>query len=509
MTIRLAVVSTARNTDRIVEEIRRSAGERVEVALHIGDVTSDLKASSVTRLNTRKGGQGHLFANQRWTGAGQVLRESPEFVDKMEEFIDHLHRRSDINSHKSHPLRTMQDYADYYHILADVIAEALIARNITHCLFFNVPHLTYDTIVYQIARAMGLPTMIVTQSLFPGCYFSMAAVNDFGAFAPQPSAAPYPIEKGSMPDLFYMSGIKQEREEGGRLNAKAVAQLIAFLALKRPLKALNPFYVRRLLSDMRRVYGALPKWRDPFARFFHEDQLAYYDHLATFEDQQLDLSGDFVYFPLQLQPEMTTAALGGRFHDQAYAIEELASILPEGVRILVKENPKQGAYMRGPMFFHRLRRIPSVTFLPSWANTHELTARARFVATITGTVGWEAIRAGKPALVFGKAWYRKLPGVFEWDAKPAYEAIASAEIDHPALESAVGALLAGAHHGVVDRHYTKLVPELDEPANARATAKEIVDLIEGRRAPTFPPREGGGSATPTGPFAPAAADADA
>ena len=108
--------------------------------------------------------------------------------------------------------------------------------------------------------------------------------------------------------------------------------------------------------------------------------------------------------------------------------------------------------MRGPLFFHRLKRIPNVTFLPSSANTYELTRRARFVATITGTVGWEAIRQGKPALVFGKAWYRKLEGVHEWHDELQYEDILNSRIDHDKLEKNAGSLLAQAHSGVIDRH---------------------------------------------------------
>ena len=482
MTIRLCVVSTAKNTNRILEDMKRQAAGDLDVVLHMGHVTDDIKASAITRMNTRKGGEGHLFAKQRWTGAGQVLFEAPDFVERMEEFIDHLHRRSDINAHKSHPLRTMQDYADYYHILADVIAQELIDRGVTHCLFFNIPHLTYDTIVYQVAQVMGLRITIVTQSLFPNRFYSMRAIADQGAF-PTGDAAPYAIEKGSKPDLFYMQGIKQEREEGGKISAMAIVQLLAFLLLKRTFQALNPLYVGRLVSHMRRVYGALPKWRDPFARFFHEDQLAYFDHLAQFEDQNLDLSGDYVYFPLQLQPEMTTASLGGHFRDQAYAIERLAAILPEGVRILVKENPKQGAYQRGPMFFHRMKRIPAVTFLPSWADTHALTGGARFVASITGTVGWEAIRAGTPALVFGKAWYRKLPGVFEFHDDLTYDEVVSTEIDHTALQQAVGQLVASAHEGIVDRHYVKMYPDYDETRNDTQAAEVILDLVY-ERCPT-------------------------
>ncbi len=484
MNIRLAVVSTSKNTDRIVSCLN-AANDHIEIGLHMGDVTADIKASALTRLNTRKGGKGHLFAKQRWTGVAQALIESPDFLDEMETFIDHLHRRSDINAHKPHPLRTMQDYVDYYHILADVIGQALIDNEITHCLFFNVPHLAYDTVLFQVAKSLGISCTIMTQSLFPDRFMSLHDPQLMGCFPPDKHALPYPIEPGSKPDLFYMQGIKQKREKGGKPSWRAIIQIATFLALKRPMKAMNPAYVWRLARDVTRVYGGLPKWRDPFAKFFHEDALEYFDHLTSFEDQRLDLEGDFVYFPLQLQPEMTTSSLGGRFRDQAYAIETLARMLPEGVRILVKENPKQGSYMRGPLFFHRLRRIPSVTFLPSWADTHALTERSRFVATITGTVGWEAVRQQKPALIFGAAWYRGLPGVHHIDDHPTYEGICDTNIDHIDLQQTAGALVARMHPGVIDRHYKVMVPDFDEVENNKRVASTIVDLIEGGLDVTF------------------------
>ena len=482
--MRLAVVSTSGNTTAILEEMKRK-DPSLQVVLHLGDTSDDFKATTLSRMTARRGTRGHLMEGQRWTGAAHSIIESDDFAEKAEEFIDQLHRTSDTVAHKSHPLRTMADYADYFHILLDVMAQRLEEERVEAVLFFNVPHLTYDFVLYQAAKAMGLPTVIVTQSLFPDRYLSLRDVANLGDLEIDPEAVPYEIPKGSKPDLFYMAGIKQEREEGGRISAKAVAQLLTFLALKRPLKALNPVYVWRLVAHMKRVYGQMPKWRDPFAKFFHEDALAYFDHLATFEDQELDLSGDFIYVPLQLQPEMTTSALGGRFRDQAYAIERLARILPDGVRILVKENPKQGGYMRGPMFFHRLTRIPSVTFLPSWANTHALTDGARFVATITGTVGWEAIRQGKPVLVFGKAWYRKFEGVVEWRDDLTYEEIIGTTIDHAKVEQSAGTLLARAHQGVVDRHYQKLVEGYDDAANNTRVAQNILGLLKGEVASTF------------------------
>lgn len=484
--MRLLVVSTSGNTDRILSQVIEQADGRTEVALHLGNKDAQIKASALARMDTRAGSDGHPFADQRWTGVAQTLLSQPTFVEGLEEFIDTLQRRGPRQAYRSHPMREMQDYVDYYHILADVIGQMMIDRGVTHCLFFNVPHLTYDTVAWQVARALGLPCLIVTQSLFPGRFFSMRDPMRLGLFPANPDAPPHPIKRGSKPDLFYMQGVKQEREHGGTPTWRGMIQLAAFLITKRPLKALNPVYLYRLVRDFRRVYGTLPKWRDPFARFFHEDDLAYFDHIARFEDQAVNMEGDFVYFALQMQPEMTTAALGGHYTDQALAIERLAALLPAGVRILVKENPKQSAYMRGPLFFHRLSRIPSVTILPSWADTHALTARARFVATITGTVGWEAIRQGKPALVFGAAWYRGFPGVHDIEDDPTWDDVAGDQIDHDALQQAVGALLARSHRGVVERHYAKTVDDFDEQTEAYAAGAAILALLEGRSEVTFP-----------------------
>ena len=148
----------------------------------------------------------------------------------------------------------------------------------------------------------------------------------------------------------------------------------------------------------------------------------------------------YVYFPLHLQPEMTTDTLGGIYYDQLLAIEKLRNILPDDWYIYVKENPKQTAYMRGLRFFERLSQIKNVRLLNKDVNTYDIMQDCQFVATITGTAGWEAITGGKPALVFGLALYRYLSGVSIYHDGITVKEILENNIDIVKLERQVYAL---------------------------------------------------------------------
>jgi hypothetical protein len=484
--VKLLAVATAANTDAALKAMLRQAAGRVDLVLHLGSADADYKASAVSRMNMRRGKRGHITEGLRFSGQAHALFMQPGYDTLVDDFIDHLHRRAEPYAHLPHKLSGFHAYWDYHHILADVLAQRIIDSGATHLLFFDVPHLVHDTLVYQVGRALGLKCLVLVQSQFPNRFFSMPAIEAYGRLLPgQPAAAPWPIDRDATPQHFYMKGIAQQKAAPGRITGKALLQLTAFLLTHRRWQALNPFYVLGLLKRMQHIYGGLPDWRDPFARFFHEDQLAYFEHLLQFEDKQPDLERPFVYFALQLQPEMTTSALGGPFKDQALAIESLARMLPPDVRILVKENPKQGAYQRGAMFFHRLARIPNVEFMPSHASTHELTARALYVSTISGTVGWEAVRKGKAALVFGPTWYAGFPGVHTWHEGLTHEHILAHPPEHGALEQATGQLLSQAHAGVITRHYKVLVPDHDEARNTETVAASLLALLLGEAPTTF------------------------
>ncbi len=489
--IRLAVVATAAHSVKTLEALREVAGDRIAHVVHLGGREADYKANNFFRMRSVQGTRGDLMQGDRFRGAARALEAGPRMAEAQIEAIDTLTRGSDQMAYGFHGIQDVQDYQHITHIAHDVMGRMLKDEGITHVLFFDIPHMFYDTCLKHAAQAIGVDVLILRQSFFPRQFFSMRDTDELGHLGARDgdeAAAPVPLPEGGA-DLFYMKGIKQEREAPGGLTLRGVGQMLAHHAINAPLKLLNPFYMARLLRRMRRIAGRFPKWRDPFASFFHTDHLAYFEYLAEVEDHEPDLERPFVYFPLQLQPEMTTSSLGGRYRDQLLAIERLAEILPEGHKIYVKENPKQTGKMRSPLFFHRLERIKQVELMPSHANSQTLLAHAEAVANVSGTVGWEAVSAGKPVLCFGATWWAEAPGVTRYRPGISFDEIIANRPERAALERFTGVLQARSHTGYVQRHFAQADTDLPDEQNAQDVARTILALLEGELPLTFDPVE--------------------
>lgn len=87
--------------------------------------------------------------------------------------------------------------------------------------------------------------------------------------------------------------------------------------------------------------------------------------------------------------------LGGGYEDQFLALERVAQLLLEDWIIYVKENPIQTFYKCCPEFFLRLKNIRNARLVFPCTDTYDLIEHSQFVATITGTAGWEAVATGK------------------------------------------------------------------------------------------------------------------
>jgi len=195
-------------------------------------------------------------------------------------------------------------------------------------------------------------------------------------------------------------------------------------------------------------------------------------------ESDVDFKRKYVYFPLHLQPELTTSPLGFQYSDQVLAIEKLSMIIPHDWLIYVKENPKQQEYKRDLFFYKRLSTLPNVQILSNKINTYKLLENSQFVSTITGTVGWEAISGGKNVLIFGNAWYKKLNGVFEYTDSLNIKEILDYKINHVLLQTNFNTLMSKTRTGVIELAYSKMVHNFDKNENLflveQAIAKQIM-----------------------------------
>ena len=223
--------------------------------------------------------------------------------------------------------------------------DLLVRNGIKYILSSNIPHEGPHIILYFLAQEMGLDNIVATQSLFPNAFWIVRDIRDPGYFKTgiaRPHEGFPIVERPEKP--FYMNKLPVLSERRYRLFMAATAAKIAF---KAPLAA---FGLRG-----RTFRKSVFKFRE---------RAGHYD-LHRRQSYDRPVVGDrFVYFPLHLQPEMTTDTLGHEYCDQLLAVEELLKKIPEDIYIYLKENPKQTGRMREPSFIRRLKRMPRVRYLP-------------------------------------------------------------------------------------------------------------------------------------------------
>lgn len=108
----------------------------------------------------------------------------------------------------------------------------------------------------------------------------------------------------------------------------------------------------------------------------------------------------YVLYPLQEEPEAALGMFSPEFNEQLAIIELIAKNLPAGTKLVVKEHIF--AVGRRPKDFYAiLLDIPNVEMLSVYEYASEAARMARCVATISSTVGIEAVIMGVPVITFG------------------------------------------------------------------------------------------------------------
>ncbi len=331
-------------------------------------------------------------------------------------------------------------------------------KEVDHVLFSIMPIIGMDYLCYLAAKKLGVSVTMCYQSLFLDRFFYTHTLEDFGMFddAVELEVDEIPeISWGFKKDLFYMEGeITKNRQK----NPWAIL-------FRETLR-----YGVRKSSKPLRYSGVIENFLQA-----KEFQANYKKNAKVI--RELDIQENYVYFPLHLQPELTTSGMGAKYSDQLDAIERLSEMLPRSWKIYVKENPKQGHDQRGAEFFRRLSVIEGVKYIAKEVDTYWLMGHSQFVATITGTAGWESITGGKPCLVFGHAWYESIPGVIKYTPNLTLSDVLDQVIDHTTQKKVFEVLYKKMRTGIVDADYIKMHPNYDFEENANKVARFLSEII--------------------------------
>ncbi len=151
-------------------------------------------------------------------------------------------------------------------------------------------------------------------------------------------------------------------------------------------------------------------WSDKFIGYIKIKQLEYHLNQLTVP---LDKNDNYVFYALHFEPE-ANIEVRVTLENQLTIIKMLSESLPLGWKLYIKEHPSQfkvnndGGYeymisvsrFKSKDFYDIIHSFPNTKIVTTDILSNELITHCKAVASIVGTVSFEAIRASKPLLLF-------------------------------------------------------------------------------------------------------------
>ena len=248
-----------------------------------GGKSTDIALTGFFRIKRRSGYIRNLIKDNQFSKLEVKHRSNHDFNDFLFVQLDHLSRGAKSVARRYHRVSSVSDAIHYLHIALDIELMLLFKEKINLVLFFDVPHMFYESMVYHIAKSNGIRTLILVPSHFQYRFFSTKSIDSFGLFplnSNLPSNVSLPVDFDQPQDWTYMSDVKQCLGDFGSLCWRGGLYLIYSLMIAERTKLFDPYYIFNSLRRMQRISSSLPKWRYPFRRYSHTNHLDYYEFLS-------------------------------------------------------------------------------------------------------------------------------------------------------------------------------------------------------------------------------------
>jgi len=300
-------------------------------------------------------------------------------------------------------------------------------------IFSAIPHTVYDYIVYELAKDIGIKTIMFDSTLISDRYI---VLEDFrkGSRLLARELENNSFKKYSLNDLSH-----DVREYYNKQTNQFYDSTPDYTKEDKKNNTTQKIFLKKLKVIIDSIKNGSIIWR-----FFNYIFKSFGDNIKKeYLSIQVDpdFSKKFIYLPLNYQPECTTSPQGDIFVNQILMIKIISYSIPDDWVIYIKEHPSQW-FPRGLNFFssrfkgyyEEISKFKNTYIIPIKTNTYELINKSQAVATVTGTAGWEAVLRSKPAIIFGYPWYQNCPIILRVQdvesCKKAIQRIISGNIDN-------------------------------------------------------------------------------
>ncbi|MCF8265785.1 MAG: hypothetical protein K9I99_14900 [Melioribacteraceae bacterium] len=287
----------------------------------------------------------------------------------------------------------------------------------------EMAHLPYSYIGYLIFKEMGLPTIFSSTFSVKGKSYLVTSLEN------------YPFFKRYDPEIFIYQGNENKEQLNSLRSLKKLFEVS--LTSKK-----NAGYISCQLVNLRNVIFPKLATRSSFnlfvdnsfrylsSRYYHYriflKTLKRLDRLIFYRINSITKINDEdkfkILFALHYEPELAVFPLAGEYHNQLEAIKSLSKRVGDSAAIYVKEHPwvfdpsKNRGIVRTKSFYQEILSLSNVRLISYNINSFLLMEKFDCIATLTGTIGWEAFLNGIPTIHFGYAWYGGLPLTAQFDA---------------------------------------------------------------------------------------------
>ena len=325
-----------------------------------------------------------------------------KMMDRLPDFQEWM--KSDLSDRRRRLFREVAFWSEYLEL-----------NDITAVIFPVIPHQVYDFIIYGLCKSRNIHTLIFdsTNAVIKevvGISESIEGIGDpsFGLSIRKmfPLGSEMRVPQNVIEDFWSARPAMLSDIDSNALSIRRTIGRALKLAHSYPT-FVNLIQRNRLPTSNKclETIGLRVRRRSALRRTRIE-----LSRIQTI----INLPENFVFFPLHVQPELAVSPLGGHFEEQVEAVRLAARYLPSGWKIVVKEHPDQSVFLHRPSgFYEHFTQISQVDFVRPDYSVDELIENCKAVITISGSIGRQALIAGRPVGLLGSTWWSSAPGVFK------------------------------------------------------------------------------------------------